>query len=315
MTTAQPRTQVVTQHRFGGPDVLEIAERPRPEPGPGEVLLRVHAAGVDPADRPARSGTAPLYGDPPFTLGQDVSGEVEEVGAGVTRFRPGDEVFGRIDGGGHATHVTAPAGHFAARPAGLDHAHAAAAPTAVLTAWHALIDIARIGPGSRVLIRAAAGGAGHLAVQLAKAEGAYVIGVAAAADHGFLRDLGADELVDDTAGDFTESVHDIDAALDLVGGEHALRTLDTLHPNGILLATVPADLGLAPEDVEARGLRFALVRAEPSGGLLSRIAPLLADRRIRVHVATTLPLAEAAKAHELAEEGRSRGGIILVPHP
>lgn len=185
----------------------------------------------------------------------------------------------------------------------------------MLTAWHALIDIARIGPGSRVLIRAAAGGAGHLAVQLAKAEGAYVIGVAAAADHGFLRDLGADELVDDTAGDFTESVHDIDAALDLVGGEHALRTLDTLHPNGILLATVPADLGLAPEDVEARGLRFALVRAEPSGGLLSRVAPLLADRRIRVHVATTLPLAEAAKAHELAEEGRSRGGIILVPHP
>ncbi|MEU2268420.1 NADP-dependent oxidoreductase [Streptomyces olindensis] len=315
MTTAKPRAQVITQHRFGGPDVLEIEERPRPEPGPGEVLLRVHAAGVNPADRLARSGAAPLFGEPPFTLGQDVSGEIEEVGAGVTRFRPGDEVFGRIDGGGHATHVTAPAGHFAAKPAGLDHAHAAAAPTATLTAWHALIDIARVGPGSRVLVRAAAGGTGHVAVQLAKAEGAHVVGVARAEDHDFLRELGADELVDDSAGDVAESVHDIDAALDLVGGDHALSTLNTLHPDGILLSTVPEDLGLAPEDAEARGLRFALVRTDPSGDLLARTAPLLADRRVRVHVTTTLPLAEAAKAHELGEEGHARGGIVLVPHP
>jgi NADPH:quinone reductase-like Zn-dependent oxidoreductase len=310
-----PRTQVITQHRFGGPDVLEIAEHPRPEPGPGEILLRVHAAGVGPVDRLARSGAAPLYGEPPFTLGQDVSGEVEEAGAEVTRFRPGDEVFGRIEGGGHATHVTAPAGRFAAKPAGMDHAHAAAAPTATLTAWHALIDIARVGPGSRVLVHAAAGGAGHVAVQLAKAEGAYVIGLARAEDHDFLRGLGADEVVDDTTGDFTESVHDIDAALDLVGGDDAPRTLDALHPNGILLSTVPSDLGLAPEDAESRGLRFALVEAGFSGERLSRAAPLLADRRIRVHVAAMLPLAEAGKAHELAEEGHARGGVVLVPHP
>ena len=310
-----PRAQVITQHRFGGPDVLEIGERPRPEPAPDEILLRVHAAAVNPVDRLARSGAATLFGEPPFTLGQDVSGEVEEVGAEVTRFRPGDEVFGRIAGGGHATHVTAPAGRFAAKPAALDHAHAAAAPTATLIAWQALIDVARIGPGSRVLVHSAAGGIGHVAVQLAKAEGAYVIGTARADDHDFLRELGADELVDDTTTDFTEVVHDIDAALDLVGGDHGPRTLNTLHPNGILLSAVPGDLGLSPEDAEARGMRFALVQAGLSGEHLSRIAPLLADRRIRVHVAATLPLAEAAKAHELGEGGRARGGIVLIPHP
>ncbi|MEU1852011.1 NADP-dependent oxidoreductase [Streptomyces sp. NPDC019990] len=314
MTTAGPRAQVITQHRFGGPDVLEIGELARPEPAPGEILLRVHAAGVDPADRLIRSGAAPLFGEPPFTLGWDVSGDVEEVGPEVTRFRPGDEVFGRIDGGGHATHLTAPADCFAAKPSGLVHAHAAAAPTALLTAWRALIDIARVGPGSRVLIRAAAGGAGHVAVQLAKAEGAYVIGLARAEDHDFLRDLGADECVDDTPAGLAESVGGVDAALDLVGGDLAPLLLGTLRPNGILLSTVPADLGLSPEDVESHGLRFALVRVDPSGDLLARIAPLLADRRVRVHVAATLPLGEAARAHEMGE-GHARGAIVLVPHP
>ncbi|GAA2525292.1 NADP-dependent oxidoreductase [Streptomyces levis] len=314
MTTAEPRAQVITQHRFGGPEVLEVEERPRPAPGPGEVLLRVHASAVDPADRLARSGAAPLFGEPPFTPGRDVSGEIEEVGAGVTRFGPGDEVFGRIDGGGHATHVTAPAGHFAAKPAGLDHVHAAAAPTPVLTAWRALIDLARAGPDSRVLIRAAAGGTGHVAVQLAAAEGAYVVGVARAEDDGFVRDLGAGEVVDESAGELAEAVHGIDAVLDPVGGDHAPGVLGTLRPDGILLSTVPADLGLAPEEVEARGLRFALVPDAPSGELLERAVPLLADRRVRVHVSATLPLSEAAAAHERAEEG-PRGGIVLVPHP
>ncbi|GAB2760251.1 NADP-dependent oxidoreductase [Streptomyces bullii] len=312
MTTERPRAQVLTQHRFGGPDVLEVEERPRPEPAPGEVLIGVRAAGVNPVDWLARSGIAPLYGQPPFTPGQDVSGVVETVGADVTRFRPGDEVFGHLHGGGHATHVTAPAAYFAAKPAALDHVHAAAAPTATLLAWQALIGTARIGPGSRVLIHAAAHGPGHAAVQLAKAEGAYVIGTARAEDHGFLRDLGADELVDEAGTDFAEAVHDVDAALDLVGGDHGPRTLNTLHPNGILLCAVPADLGLSPEDAEGRGLRFALVQADPSGERLTKIASLLADGRIRLHVAAALPFAQAAKAHELGETGRVRGGLVLT---
>ncbi|MEU1476430.1 alcohol dehydrogenase catalytic domain-containing protein [Streptomyces sp. NPDC005760] len=142
-----------------------MPERAAARPGDGEILLRGRAAGVDAADRLARSGAAPLCGEPPFSLGRDVSGVVAETGAGVALFRPGDEVFGMVGSGGHAVHVTAPAGHFAVKPAGLDHVHAAA------------------------------GAVGHVAVRLAEAEGAYVIGTA----------------------DFTESVHSIDAALDLVG--------------------------------------------------------------------------------------------------
>ncbi|WNM30450.1 NADP-dependent oxidoreductase [Streptomyces sp. Li-HN-5-11] len=312
MTTARPRTQVITQHRFGGPEVLGAEERPRPEPAAGEVLVRVRATGINPEEALVRSGAAPLYGEPPFVLGRDVSGVVEAAGADVTGVRAGDEVFGMVDGGGYATHVTAPAAHFAARPPALDDVHAAAAPTAALTAWQALLDIAHVAPGTRVLVHAAADGVGHVAVQLAKAEGAYVIGTARADTHGFLRDLGADEVIDDTAADLADAVHDIDVALDLIGGDHGPRTLGTLRPDGLLISAVPGDLGLAPEDVEARGMRFAVVETRPSGERLAKITPLLADARLRLHVETTVPFRDAARAHELIEGGRTKGKVVLV---
>ncbi|MHC3475133.1 NADP-dependent oxidoreductase [Streptomyces sp. 7R007] len=305
---------VVTQRRFGGPEVLEIEERPRPVPGPGEVLVRVRAAGIDPADLLARSGAAAAsrYGRPPFTLGQDVSGTVESTGPHASRFHPGDDVFGRIDTGAYATHVTAPVDHLARKPASLDHLHAAAAPTAALTAWQALIDIARVGPATRVLIHAAAGGVGHIAVQLAKAEGARVVATAPAAHHAFLSALGADELLDPATTDFAAAVHGVDVALDLVGGAHGPRTLGTLRPNGLLVCAVPADLGLSPEDVEARGMRFAVVEPEPSPERLTKIAELLATGRIRVHVAAAFPLTEVAKAHEAGESGQAPGRLVLA---
>ncbi|MEV0221488.1 NADP-dependent oxidoreductase [Streptomyces sp. NPDC050704] len=312
MTTALPRTRVITQHRFGGPEVLEIEERERPGPGPGELLVRVRAAGVNAVDRLVRSGVAPLLGDPPFTLGRDVSGTVEAVGEGATGFRPGDEVFGKVTAGGYAEHVTAPAGQFAVKPTALDHVHAAAAPTATLTAWQALIDLAHVGPGTRVLVHAAAGGVGHAAVQLAKAEGAYVVGTARAERHDFLRDLGVDEPVDYTVTDFATTVHDIDVALDLIGGDYGPRTLNTLRPGGLLVSALPGDLGLSPEDVEARGMCFAVVRVEPDGIRLGKIASLLADGRVHIHVDAVLPFTEAAKAHELGESGHTMGKIVLT---
>lgn len=312
MTTAPPRTHAMTQHRFGGPEVLEVEERPRPTPGPGEILVRVLAAGINPVDWLARSGKAPLYGDPPFTLGLDVSGEVEATGGRVTAFRPGDQVFGMIEGGGYAEHVTAPAEHFAARPATLNHIRTAAAPTATLTAWQSLVDIAHVAPGTRVLIHAAAGGVGHAAVQLAKAEGAYVIGTARADKHAFLYGLGADEVIDYTATDFATTAHDIDVALDLIGGDYGPRTLNTLRPGGLLISAVPRDLGLTPEEVEARGMRFTLLRTEPSGARLAKIASLLASERVRLHVDLALPFAEAGKAHELGEAGHTKGKLVLV---
>ncbi|MEU7059841.1 NADP-dependent oxidoreductase [Streptomyces sp. NPDC046197] len=312
MTTAHPRTQVITQHRFGGPEVLQVEERPRPEPAGEEILLRVRAAGVNPVDRLVRSGALPLYGKPPFTLGRDVSGVVEAVGAHVTGLRPGDEVFAQLDGGGYATHVTAPAAHFAVRPAALDHVHAAAAPTAALTAWRALLDLAHVAPGTRVLIHAAAGGVGHAAVQLAKAEGAHVVGTARADRHAFLRGLGADEVIDYTTTDFATAVHDVDVALDLVGGDYGPRTLNTLRPNGLLICAVPGNPGLAPEDVEARGMRFAVVETHPSGERLAKIGVLLTDGRLRIHVEAALPFTEVARAHELIDTGHTKGKVVLV---
>jgi NADPH:quinone reductase-like Zn-dependent oxidoreductase len=237
---------------------------------------------------------------------------VEAVGAEVAGLRPGDEVFGLIDGGGYATHVVAPAHHFAVKPSSLDHVHAAAAPTAMLTAWQALIDIGQVGPGSRVLIHAAAGGVGHTAVQLAKAEGAYVVGTARADKHAFLYDLGADRAIDYTTTDFAAKVHEIDVALDLVGGEYGPRTLNTLRPGGLLVCALPGDLGLAPEDVEARGMRFAMVQVEPSGERLTKIASLLVGDRVRIHVEATLPFEEVARAHELCETGHVKGKVVLA---
>jgi NADPH:quinone reductase-like Zn-dependent oxidoreductase len=312
MTTAQALARVITQRRFGGPEVFEFAERPLPAPGPGEILLRVRAAGVNHADWLVRSGVDPLYGQPPFTLGREVSGAVEEVGAEVTGLRPGDEVFGLIDGGGYATHVVAPADHFAVKPAALGHVHTAAAPTALLTAWQALIDIGRVGPDSRVLVHAAAGGVGHTAVQLAKAEGAYVVGTARTDKHAFLYDLGVDRAIDYTTTDFAAKVHEIDVALDLVGGDYGPRTLGTLRPGGLLVCALPGDLGLAPEDVEARGMRFAVVQLVPSAERLAEIASLLVSDRVRIHVEAALPFEEVARAHELCETGHAKGKVVLA---
>ncbi|WP_425829161.1 NADP-dependent oxidoreductase [Streptomyces fractus] len=304
--------RVISQRRLGGPEVLEVVEAPRPEPRAGEVLVRVRAVGVNPVDRMARSGSAPLFGDPPFTLGWDVSGVVESAGQDVTEFRPGDEVFTMIRGGGYAEYVVVRTEHLAPKPGNVDHVHAAAVPSAALTSWLALVDTAQIGPGRRVLIHAAAGGVGHVAVQIAKAEGAYVIGTARADKHEFLRELGVDEPIDYTTTDFAHSLRDVDVAFDLIGGDYGPRTLVTLRPGGLLASAVLWDPGVTKEDAEARGVRFAPISVQPSGATLRKVAALLAAGRLRAHVSATLPLEEAAKAHELGASGRTQGKIVLT---
>jgi NADPH:quinone reductase-like Zn-dependent oxidoreductase len=213
--------KTTTQNVLGGPEVLTIAEVPVPEPGPSQLLVRVKAAGLNPTDWKHRSGKLFLP-EPPLTLGWDVSGVVEKTGFGVTLFKPGDEVFGMLPypggHGSHAEYVTGPARAFARKPANLDHIQAGAVPLAALTAWQALVDTANVQPGQRVLIHAAAGGVGHLAVQIAKARGAYVIGTASAGNHELVTGLGADEMIDYRTTDFTEAVKDIDIVLDPMGG-------------------------------------------------------------------------------------------------
>lgn len=307
--------RAISQRTFGGPAVLEPVEVDRPDIGPDDVLIRVGAASVNPADWKIRSGQPPLLGDPPFILGFDLAGVVEVTGSRVSRFRPGDRVHGMPSppAAAYAEYVRARADELAAIPAQLDSASAAALPAVGLTAWQALVTIGRVGSGQRVLIHAAAGGVGHLAVQIAKAHGAYVVATARSDNHEFLRDLGADELIDYPTQDFTTAVRDIDTVLDLVGGGYGPRSLHVLKPGGLLVTAMWTDPGLAASEVERSGRRYAEVQVKPSADDLERLDELVRQRLVRVHVDLTLSLDEVGKAHRISESGRVRGKLVLIP--
>jgi NADPH:quinone reductase-like Zn-dependent oxidoreductase len=309
------RMHAVVQKAFGGPEVLEVAEVDRPVPLGTEVLVRVEAAGVNPVEPLIRSGQFPLIGQPPFILGWDISGVIEGL-EGVTRFEVGDEVYGMPffprAASAYAQYVAAPSRQLARKPPSLSHAEAAALPLAGLTAWQSLVDTARLAAGQRVLIHGAGGGVGHLAVQIAKARGAYVVGTASAAKHEFVRSLGADELIDHQTCDFTAVVGDMDAVLDSLGGEIARRSISVLRPGGMLITIVGRrDVDLAAR-TRAAGRCFAGLSVEPDYPGLEALAGLVDSGQLRVHLQTTLPLAEAAKAHQLLESGRTTGKIALT---
>ncbi|MFJ9341729.1 NADP-dependent oxidoreductase [Streptomyces sp. NPDC101733] len=297
---------------WGGPEKLVERELERPEPGLGEVLVRVHAAGVNPVDWKTReSGGLITWGELP-AVGWDVSGTVEAVGPGVSAFRPGDEVYGMPlfprQAGGYAEYVVSPTRHLAPKPASLSHVEAAALPLAALTAWQALVDTADVRPGERVLVHAAAGGVGHLAVQIAKALGAYVIGTAGAGKHELVRSLGADEVVDYRAVPFEEAVSEVDVVLDGVGGDTAERSLKVLRPGGRLI-TLPGPDGL-PADPGTVRAQWMLVEPDHLG--LRKITELVERGALKPVVETVLPLEQAAKAHEIGELGRTTGKIVLT---
>lgn len=310
--------RVITQLSTGGPEVLEIGEAEIPEPLPTEIRVRVAAAGVNPVDWKTRAGAgmAPVIGPPPFTVGWDVAGTVDAIGAGVTRFAVGDAVFGfpwfPRQAGAYAEFVTAPSRHFAPRPARLSEVEAAGLPLAGLTAWQCLVDIADVQPGQRVLIHAAAGGVGHLAVQIAKARGAYVIGTASAAKHALLNDLGIDEAVDYRTEAFEKAIDPVDLVLDAIGGDVAVRSLDVLHPEGRMICLPSALAADAMAAAADRGLRATGMLAEPDGDGLEELARLVDQRRLRVLVAETFPLERAALAHRAGEMGRTTGKLVLT---
>jgi NADPH:quinone reductase-like Zn-dependent oxidoreductase len=305
--------RAVVQRAFGGTEVLEVAEIPKPTPGPGEVGVRVLAAGVNPADWKLRSGVVVFGLTPPYVPGFEISGVVEELGEGVTRFAVGDEVFGMLmtATGGYAEYAVVAAGALAAKPAAVSHAQAAAIPVATLTTWAALVTEARLKPRQRVLIHAAAGAVGQVAVQLAKERGAYVLGTARAVKHEFLRGLGADELIDYPNVDFAEVAKDVDAVFDLVGGDYTHRSLPTLGPGGTYLDAVGADQHQG--EIEALGLRYVRIHLEPAEGALEHVAAAVAEGRMRIRADQTFPLADIAQAHRTSETGRVTGKIILTP--
>lgn len=307
--------RAVTQSVLGGPEVLELVETERPEPYYGEVLVRVCAAGVNPVD-PAVRERGLYIGEPPFTLGWDVSGIVEEVGIGVTRFRPGDAVYGfpRFPhrAGAHAEFVAAPSRHFDRKPPSISHVEAGAVPLTGLTAWQALVDNAGLRSGQSVLIHAAGGGIGHLAVQIAKSLGAYVIGTARADKHDFVRSLGADEMIDYSKVDFTEAVSDVDVVLNTIPGDYAERSVSVIRDGGVLAELHLSNAGAAFPEAEKRGISTRFMLVEPDLGGLRAISRLIEDGELKVHVSRTFPLAEAAAAHRAMEDGHVTGKIVLT---
>ncbi|MCA1655624.1 MAG: NADP-dependent oxidoreductase [Pseudonocardiaceae bacterium] len=295
--------RAISARAAGDPEVLTEIELDRPTPGPVEILVRVHAAGVNPIDWKARARGATFAGPAPFVPGYDVSGVVEAVGLGVRMYAPGDEVFGMPlfpqPPGAYAEYVVAPPRQFTRKPDKLDHATAAGLPLAGLTAWQSLVDQADIQPGQRVLIHAAAGGVGHLAVQIAKTKGAYVIGTASAAKHDLVRGLGADEVIDYTKEDFTAATGDLDVVVDPIGGDYTPRSASLLRPGGTLVTlSDPAEP------------HFLLVEPDHAGMLA--LADLVAKDQLRVVIDSVFPLADAAKAHERGETGRTTGKIVLT---
>ncbi|GJF30461.1 NADPH:quinone reductase [Kitasatospora sp. NE20-6] len=308
--------RTIDQQSYGEPGVLRITEAERPEPRVTEVLVRVRAAGVNPVDTYTRSGAFPLLGEPPFVLGWDVSGVVEQVAPGVNRFAVGDEVYGMPHfprpAGGYAEYVTAPARQLARKPKGLDHAQAAALPMAGLTAWQALVDAAGLQAGQRVLVHGGAGGVGHLAVQIARARGAEVFATASAAKHDFLRELGADHTIDYTEADFTAGLRGLDVVFDTVGNGNGLRSLPVLRDGGALVTiTEHFDPELAALTAAA-GRRYAGVVVEPDHVGLEALTELVETGLLRPYVEHVLPLEEAATAHALVETRRTRGKIVLT---
>ncbi|NMM46108.1 NADP-dependent oxidoreductase [Rhodospirillaceae bacterium KN72] len=324
-------------HAFGGPDVLQYEDAPKPAPQAGEVLVRVHAIGINPPDWYLRDGYSALppewrpQADFPLILGTDISGIVEAVAEDAEGFSVGDEVYSMVrffsvgESKAYAEYVTVPASELARKPVGIDHIHAAAAPMSLLTAWQFMVDVGHSEPnplqadphqpvplqGKTVLINGAAGGVGHFAVQVAKLKGAHVLAVASSKHEAILRDLGADKFIDYTKTPPEDVAHDLDLVVDTLGGPTSGRFLRTLRPGGALFPVYPLGFSDA-EEAEKRGIAVSTTQVRSSGAQLTELARLLDDGTIRAVIDSTYPLAEARQAHERAAKGHIQGKIVLT---
>jgi NADPH:quinone reductase-like Zn-dependent oxidoreductase len=305
--------KAVRMHSYGGPEVLVYEDAPRPTPGPGEVLIRVHAVGVNPVDWKIREGYLKqmIHHSLPLVPGWDVSGQVEGLGAGVVKVEEGEEVFSRPDisrDGAYADYTVVRESEVAPKPMSIGHVKAAAIPLAALTAWQSLFDAAKLTAGQRVLIHAAAGGVGSFAVQFAKWKGAHVIGTASAKNRDFLRELGATEIVDYQTTRFEDIARDMDVVFDTVGGDTQERSWKVLKKGGILVSIVSPP---PEEEAATYGVRAGYVFVQPNAGQLGEIGRLVDFGEIKPFVETVLPLSEARQAQERNRMGHTRGKIVL----
>lgn len=290
-------------HRTGDVDVLCVEEATTPQPGSGEVLIRVHAAAVNPIDWKYRRGLVERA--LPAVLGEDVSGIVEASRA--DRFSPGDELFGIVTSGGYAEFAVASGDALAIKPAELSHRQAAALPVSGLTAWQALFDQGRLEPGQIVLIAGAGGGIGHLAVQLAKRAGAEVIATGSGRSRDFALGLGADHFVDYTQQQVSDVVSGVDLAIDAVGGSTTQTLVPTVREGGTLIT-----LAYPPEpQPHAAGLKLEQLVMRPSSRQLAAIGDLAAKGDLRPEILAAFPLEEVRRAHDVSETGHVQGKIVL----
>ena len=306
--------KAVTINQYGDPSVLTYTDVKRPEPKPDEVLVHTRAAAVNPVDWKIRQGLGEMFGlQLPIILGCEIAGTIEALGSEVRDFKEGAPVYAYVSlqrNGGYAEYTIAKTDEIAPKPESLDFENAAAIAVGALTSQQAIFDTARLQGGQKILITGASGGVGLMAVQLAKANGAFVIATASGKNENFVRSLGADEFVDYTREKFEEVVKEVDVVYDTVGGDTLERSFQTLKRGGFLVTTVTPP---SQEKAEKFGIRTAMVSVLPSAQQLGEINRLIAAGELKPHIAMVLPLAEVRKAHQFSESGRTRGKIILQP--
>jgi len=303
--------KAIVVHEYGGPEVLKYEDALRPEPKENEVLVRVIAAGVNPVDALIRSGKyAKFFGTSlPLVPGYDIAGVVEKIGTKVTKLKVGDAVYAYpMWGGGYAEYAVATEGEAALKPKSISFVEAAGVPLAALTAWQALIDVAKIEKGQTVLIHGGSGGVGSFAIQIAKARGAKVIATASTSNQDLLKQLGADVAIDYTKQKFEDAAKDVDVVLDSVGKDTLARSYGVVKKGGFI-----ASLVAKPEQVELDkyGIRGAPISVKPNASELAEITKLIDEKKIKPIVSQVLPLTEAVKAQEQAATHHTRGKIVL----
>jgi 2-desacetyl-2-hydroxyethyl bacteriochlorophyllide A dehydrogenase len=307
----KPMMKAVVAHEYGAPEVLKFEEAPRPEPKEDEVLVRVIASGVNPADPLTLSGKyAQEWGTHlPLIPGYEIAGIVEKTGPQVTTLKKGDAVYGYPTfGGGWAEYVAVKEWEVAAKPKSLTFADAAAAPMGALTAWQALVKVAHLQPGQTVLIHGGSGGVGSFAIQIAKAQGARVFATASTTNQDLLKQLGADVAIDYTKTKFEDVAKDMDAVLDSVGRETLARSYGVVKKGGIVLDLVGRP---DPAQLEKHGIRGAAIWVRANAKDLAEIAQLIDAGKIKPVVTQVLPLSEAIAAERQAETHHTRGKIVL----
>ncbi|UCF03066.1 MAG: NADP-dependent oxidoreductase [Deltaproteobacteria bacterium] len=313
--------KAIAINEFGGRDTLQLMNLPVPEIKPGEILVRVKAAGINPVDWKIREGyIKDLFPyEFPIILGWDAAGIVEQAGPAVTRFRQGDEIFAycrkpMVQGGAYAEYIVLEEEHAAIKPKNISFEEAASIPLAALTAYQSLFDAAKINPGETVLIHAAAGGVGGFGVQLAKDHGAVVWGTASGRNEEYVQDLGATQVVDYNHVDFRNSVRSeypdgVDVVFDCVGGEVLEKSADIVNKGGRLISIVDDPTGLIRKDIDKE-----FVFVAPNSTQLTELARMVEQGRLKTRLSQVFPfgLEEARRAHELSESSRTRGKMVFV---